>query len=107
VRISATEDQHVAVCVLDNGIGIPPENLTRIFAQGYSTRKDGHGFGLHSSMLMAQDMRGTLKVVSAGPGQGAAFTLELPVAPSADPSHRDDQIVPVEPMATPPIHAPT
>lgn len=107
VRIRATEDQHVAVCVLDNGIGIPPENLTRIFAQGYSTRKDGHGFGLHSSMLMAQDMRGTLKVVSAGPGQGAAFTLELPVAPSADPSHRDDQIVPVEPMATPPIHAPT
>jgi signal transduction histidine kinase len=87
VRIRAGADAQVAVCVVDNGIGIAPENLTRIFAQGYSTRKDGHGFGLHSSVLMAQDMRGTLKVFSAGPGRGAAFTLELPVTPQADPSH--------------------
>jgi len=103
VRIRATEDQHVAVCVLDNGIGIAPENLTRIFAQGYSTRKDGHGFGLHSSMLMAQDMRGTLKVFSAGPGRGAAFTLELPVTPQPDPSHcGKPQSPPADQMAPPP-----
>lgn len=87
VRIRVTDDQHMAVCVLDNGMGISPENLAHIFAQGFSTRKDGHGFGLHSSVLMAQDMKGTLKVFSAGPGQGATFTLELPVTPKADPSH--------------------
>lgn len=87
VRLRARDDQHVSVCVLDNGMGIAPENLTRIFDQGFSTRKDGHGFGLHSSALMAQDMKGTLTVFSAGSGLGAAFTLELPLAPKTDPSH--------------------
>ena len=86
VVLIRAKDDHVVVCVRDNGIGIAPENLTRIFAQGYSTRKDGHGFGLHSSMLMAQDMRGTLEVFSAGLGKGAAFTLELPLTPKADAS---------------------
>jgi len=103
VRIHAEKDRHVAVCVLDNGIGIAPENLTQIFAQGYSTRKDGHGFGLHSSVLMAQDMSGTLKVFSGGLGRGAAFTLELPLTPKADPSHRGNgQTPPVDHFAPPP-----
>jgi signal transduction histidine kinase len=71
----------VSFAVADNGIGIPPENLTRIFGQGFSTRKDGHGFGLHSSVLTAQDMGGTLKAQSNGIGQGAVFTLEIPTEP--------------------------
>ncbi len=87
VSIRAGDDQRVTVKVLDNGIGIAPENLERIFSQGFSTRKGGHGFGLHSSLLMAQDMKGTLKVFSAGPGTGATFTLELPLMPKADQSH--------------------
>ena len=57
---------------------IPPENLTRIFNHGFTTRKGGHGFGLHSSALAAKEMGGSLTVQSGGPGQGAAFTLELP-----------------------------
>ncbi len=88
VRIRAKEDQRVSVCVLDNGVGIASENLTRIFSQGYSTRKGGHGFGLHSSLLTAQDMNGTLMAFSAGLGKGAAFTLELPLAPKPNPSQR-------------------
>jgi C4-dicarboxylate-specific signal transduction histidine kinase len=102
VRIRTPDEQHVTVCVLDNGMGIAAENLTRIFAQGFSTRKDGHGLGLHSSLLMAQDMGGTLKAFSAGPGQGAAFTLELPLTSKVDPSrpgsrpNRSD-----DPIATP------
>ncbi len=91
VRIRASDNEHVAVSVLDNGMGIAPENLTRIFAQGFSTRKDGHGFGLHSSVLMAQDMRGTLKAFSAGLGLGATFTLELPLNPKADSAHPDNR----------------
>ena len=63
---------------MDNGIGIPPENLTRIFNHGFTTRKDGHGFGLHSGALAAKEMGGSLTVHSGGTGQGAAFTLELP-----------------------------
>ena len=108
VRIRAPDDQQVAVCVEDNGIGIAPENLVHIFAQGYSTRKDGHGFGLHSSALMAQDMKGSLAVFSAGPGMGAAFTLELPLTLKPDSSHRDIRQNPlVDNAAAPPTHSPT
>jgi signal transduction histidine kinase len=71
------------VVVEDTGVGIAPENLTRIFAHGFTTRVHGHGFGLHSSALAAKEMGGTLAAASAGPGHGARFTLELPVAPSA------------------------
>jgi signal transduction histidine kinase len=77
VRV-ANGDGHVRVCVTDNGVGIPPENLTRIFNHGFTTRAGGHGFGLHSGALAAKEMGGSLTVQSAGLGRGAAFTLELP-----------------------------
>jgi ligand-binding sensor domain-containing protein/signal transduction histidine kinase len=68
----------VKIAVGDNGVGIAPENLTRIFSHGFTTKKNGHGFGLHSGALAAQEMGGALTVQSAGPGQGATFTLQLP-----------------------------
>ena len=60
--------------------GIPPENLTRIFNHGFTTRKNGHGFGLHSGALAAKELGGALTACSEGPGRGATFTLELPLA---------------------------
>jgi two-component system NtrC family sensor kinase len=66
------------VCIEDNGQGIAPENLAKLFTHGFTTRKDGHGFGLHSCVLAAKEMQGTLTAHSNGPDQGAAFTLELP-----------------------------
>jgi signal transduction histidine kinase len=66
--------------VTDNGVGIAPENLARIFAFGYTTKKAGHGFGLHSSANAAKEMGGSLVARSEGPGQGATFVLELPPA---------------------------
>jgi signal transduction histidine kinase len=77
VRV-ANSNGRITICVMDNGIGIPPENLTRIFNHGFTTRKGGHGFGLHSGALAAREMGGSLTVHSDGLGQGAAFTLELP-----------------------------
>jgi signal transduction histidine kinase len=74
----------VKVSVIDNGIGISPENLTRIFSHGFTTRKDGHGFGLHSGALAAQEMGGSLTVHSEGLGRGATFTLELPCTTNED-----------------------
>jgi len=68
----------VAVSVADNGVGIPSENITRIFNHGFTTRKDGHGFGLHSGALAAKELGGSLLAHSDGPGRGAIFTLELP-----------------------------
>lgn len=69
----------VKISVEDNGIGIAPENLTRIFGHGFTTRKEGHGFGLHSGALAAKELGGTLKAFSEGAGKGAIFTLELPL----------------------------
>jgi len=66
--------------VRDNGVGIVPDNLAKIFAMGFTTRKDGHGFGLHSAANFAKEMGGALSVSSDGPGSGASFVLELPLS---------------------------
>jgi C4-dicarboxylate-specific signal transduction histidine kinase len=79
VGISMNGDNRVKVTVVDNGVGIPPENFTRIFSHGFTTRKRGHGFGLHSGANAAKEMGGQLSVFSEGPGKGATFTLELPL----------------------------
>jgi signal transduction histidine kinase len=81
VRIKRAGTERVRVEIADNGVGIPPENLTRIFSHGFTTRKHGHGFGLHSSALAAKEMGGTLTVQSGGVGKGATFILELPLCP--------------------------
>jgi len=73
----------VQIGVVDNGVGIPAENLTRIFNHGFTTREDGHGFGLHSGALAAKEMGGTLNVHSDGPDTGASFVLELPLQPES------------------------
>jgi two-component system, NtrC family, sensor kinase len=85
VRV-ADGDGRVRISVIDNGVGIPPENLTRIFNHGFTTRKSGHGFGLHSGALAAKEMGGSLTVHSGGLGQGATFMLELP-CPMRENSH--------------------
>ena len=74
----------VAIVVVDNGVGIPAENMTRIFSHGFTTRPGGHGLGLHSAALAAQELKGSLQVASAGPGCGATFTLELPLISAKD-----------------------
>jgi signal transduction histidine kinase len=75
----------VLLSVIDTGVGIAQENLERIFNHGFTTRKDGHGFGLHSSALAAKELGGMLHAESAGPGQGATFTLTLPLASPEPP----------------------
>jgi signal transduction histidine kinase len=71
----------VLIEVLDNGVGIPKENLTRIFSHGFTTKRHGHGFGLHSSANAARELGGTITVRSDGPGRGALFIVELPFKP--------------------------
>jgi PAS domain S-box-containing protein len=76
----------VRICVIDNGVGIPAENMPRLFTHGFTTRASGHGFGLHSGALAAHELGGSLRVESDGPGCGATFILELPCGP-ADAAH--------------------
>jgi C4-dicarboxylate-specific signal transduction histidine kinase len=71
----------VRISVVDNGVGIPAENMGRLFTHGFTTRQSGHGFGLHSCALAAQELGGSLHAESDGPGCGAAFILELPCMP--------------------------
>jgi C4-dicarboxylate-specific signal transduction histidine kinase len=81
IRLYRHGKDRIRIEVVDNGVGISRENLTKIFDHGFTTKQDGHGFGLHSSVLAAQEMGGSLTVHSDGTGKGATFTLELPFKP--------------------------
>lgn len=75
------DGERIQLSVQDSGIGIHPDYLTRIFSQGFTTKQEGHGLGLHSSALAAQSLQGSLQAFSEGEGQGARFTLSLPSTP--------------------------
>ncbi len=72
----------VRISVTDSGEGIAPENMDRIFSFGFTTKTDGHGFGLHSCALHARQLGGALHATSEGIGQGATFALVLPQEPA-------------------------
>jgi signal transduction histidine kinase len=81
----------VTIAIADTGIGIPAENLDKIFQHGFTTKRGGHGFGLHASANAARELGGSLSAMSDGPGRGATFTLELPaVITSAHAETRHD-----------------
>jgi signal transduction histidine kinase len=90
MRVSTAEN-HVEIQVADNGAGILPEHLALIFNHGFTLRKDGQGFGLHSAALAAKELGGSLRVHSDGPGFGATFILKLPF--QAPPSARRGAVV--------------
>ncbi len=78
--IISTKDnvESVFITILDNGQGISKQSLTKVFNHGFTTKVDGHGFGLHSCANYAQEMGGDLFVESEGVGKGALFTITLP-----------------------------
>ncbi len=76
----ARAGDRVHLTVRDNGVGIIPEHMDRIFTHGFTTKPNGHGFGLHNCAIAAQQMNGRLTAASEGTGRGALFTLEIPAA---------------------------
>jgi len=78
VFVSIKDPSTIMLQVVDNGVGISKENMARIFTHGFTTKKYGHGYGLHSSAIAAKEMGGSLNAHSDGKGKGATFTLELP-----------------------------
>jgi GAF domain-containing protein len=82
LKLETRGEQLLRITVGDNGVGIAPEDMGKLFRPGFTTRKDGHGFGLHGSILTAKAMGGSILVESEGPGRGALFTLELPLVTS-------------------------
>ncbi len=86
IRLRRAGDDRVQIEVNDNGVGISNENLTRIFAHGFTTRSDGHGFGLHSAAVAAEELKATLSAHSDGNEQGSTFVLDLPYSPAEVPT---------------------
>jgi signal transduction histidine kinase len=82
----ANGDGFVHLAVTDNGIGFAPEIRQRLFQHGFTTKEDGHGFGLHSAVVAARELGGAIEAQSDGPGTGATFTLKLPLAAPAPPT---------------------
>ncbi len=82
LRLSA--DNRLVFTVADNGVGISADNLKRIFSHGFTTKKDGHGYGLHSCANSAIEMGGSMRVDSPGEGRGTTFTLDLPMMKDAN-----------------------
>jgi signal transduction histidine kinase len=80
VRLT-TEGEMARILVVDNGMGIAPELHEKLFSQGFTTRKDGRGFGLHFSALAAKLLGGHLGLESEGLGKGVTATLVLPLNP--------------------------
>ncbi|RAP35973.1 hypothetical protein B1207_10370 [Legionella quinlivanii] len=78
IKVETTSPSLVCITIRDNGIGIQKDDLTRIFSFGFTTKKEGHGYGLHNCALLACELGGELRVQSKGSGQGSSFTLEIP-----------------------------
>jgi NO-binding membrane sensor protein with MHYT domain/two-component sensor histidine kinase len=78
VTIRANASDRLIIEVEDSGVGMSAETLSQLFRFGFTTKKDGHGFGLHSSAILAKELGGELRAHSDGLGQGARFTLQIP-----------------------------
>lgn len=77
LRAARQEGGRIRVEVKDAGEGISPENLDSIFRYGFTTKRDGHGFGLHTCANYMKQMGGSITVSSDGAGRGATFTLSI------------------------------
>ena len=77
IKCNKIDENQLRIEVADNGLGIAQENITKIFAHGYTTKTTGHGFGLHGCTLSAKEIGGTLTAHSQGPGLGASFVLTI------------------------------
>jgi signal transduction histidine kinase len=75
-RISG-ETGRMLIRIRDNGIGIRPEDMHRLFTSGFTTKPDGHGLGLHSFLNFLNENNGSLEAVSQGVGKGAEFIVEI------------------------------
>jgi len=81
VRLRRGRNNSVSITVQDTGTGISADAMPKLFTYGFTTKKHGHGFGLHAASVAAKELGATLEVFSEGPGHGAMFVLELPTVP--------------------------
>jgi two-component system phosphate regulon sensor histidine kinase PhoR len=92
VRVTARQtDGYARISISDTGIGIPSEDLTRIFERFYRVDKarsrevGGTGLGLSIVKHIVERMQGTIEVESRL-GKGSTFIVQLPVTPKSETS---------------------
>jgi signal transduction histidine kinase len=101
------KDDTVEIEVADNGIGLTPQMLTKVFdmfAQvdpSMARSQGGLGIGLTLARRLTEMHNGTVQATSAGPGKGSTFTITLPYK---EITQADISTVAVEPNAAPPLH---
>ena len=83
VHYQDESEAFVGMTIQDSGIGIAPEHVSKMFTRGFTTKKDGNGIGLYSSILAIQGMGGSMQAQSDGVGKGAMFSLTFPVQQEA------------------------
>jgi len=83
-----TEKQTSIFEIRDNGMGISQDLLSHIFQHGFTTKKNGNGFGLHSCANLINEMGGSIEVASDGPGKGAGFTIKLGINAKRQPERQ-------------------
>ncbi len=90
--------EYVCIEVSDEGTGISPQNLKRIFDPYFTTKEEGNGLGLASSYSIISSHKGTITAES-NVGQGSTFRVYLPKStkPAHSPESKQDQIAPKEP----------
>lgn len=79
LQTSIKDNKAIQIDIIDNGIGIEVNKLTKLFSFGFTTKHEGHGFGLHSCSILTKEIGGILKADSEGLNKGAKFTLILPL----------------------------
>jgi len=82
IRVRTVLDR-LEIAVEDSGVGIAPEQLARVWEFGFTTKTHGHGFGLHSAAVAAQQLSGTVSAESGGIGLGARFCVTIPINSAA------------------------
>ena len=92
LRVHRTGPARVLIEVEDTGVGITPDCMGKVFHLGFTTKEDGHGYGLHTAAIAAREMGGALWASSAGEGLGATFTLELPTSPALSQIARREDV---------------
>ena len=79
LAVRRSSPQELLIEIRDTGVGIDVSHQTKIFNHGFTTKPDGHGFGLHFSANAVKEMGGTILVESEGLGRGAKFRVSVPV----------------------------
>ena len=91
IRTELRDGKRARIVISDTGRGISPDCMSALFTYGFTTKRKGNGFGLHSSALAMSALGGSIRVRSEGIGKGATFEVEFPLQSAEETDRRAPQ----------------